>query len=149
MHMVITSPDFQNNGLLPQALSCLGEGRPPVLEITDVPSSTLSLALIVQDPDAPAGVFTHWLAWNIDPHATTIDAAALPAKASSGVNSSGSIKYVPPCPPSGIHHYYYRLYALDAKLTLPAKANVKQLLAAMNSHIIDEAVIMGRFQRGK
>lgn len=147
--MKITSPDFNNGDFLPQDLSCLGEGRAPVLQIADVPASTVTLALIADDPDAPAGIYTHWLAWNIDPAAAVLDISHPPKGAVPGANSSGSTKYVAPCPPSGTHHYYYRLYALDEKLNLPDKSNVKHLLGAMTGHIIDEAVLMGKVERKK
>jgi Raf kinase inhibitor-like YbhB/YbcL family protein len=146
-YMKLTSPNFSNGDFLPTNLTCLGEGTAPVLQIADVPTSTLTLALVVDDPDAPAGVFTHWLVWNIERSTTTINAANLPDKAIVGVNSAGANKYFPPCPPSGTHHYYFRLYALDQKLNLSAKSSVKQLLKAMTGHVVDEAVLMGKFER--
>ncbi|MDD4902293.1 MAG: YbhB/YbcL family Raf kinase inhibitor-like protein [Patescibacteria group bacterium] len=147
IYMNIISPDFINGDFLPADLSCQGEGRAPLLQIANVPTSTASLALVVDDPDAPAGVFTHWLVWNISAAAKTIDAKNLPSGAVVGANSGGTNKYFPPCPPSGVHHYYYRLYALDEKLKLPAKTNMKNLLKAMTGHILDEAVLMGKYQK--
>jgi hypothetical protein len=142
IYMQLTSPDFKNGDSLPTDLTCFGKGRAPILQISGAPATTTSLALIVNDPDAPSGVYTHWLAWNFD-SATTNDAKNMPKSATAGINSSGSAKYVLPCPPSGTHHYYFRIYALNAKLSLPAGADQKELLAAMNGHIIDRAVLMG------
>jgi Raf kinase inhibitor-like YbhB/YbcL family protein len=146
IYMKLVSPDFANNASLPLDLTCSGKGMAPVLQLADAPTSTISFALIVNDPDAPKGVFTHWLAWNFDKSTTTIDIKNLSKAVVIGINSSGAAKYVPPCPPSGLHHYYFRLYALDAKLDLSPKANEKQLEAAMRGHILDEAVLMGIFE---
>jgi Raf kinase inhibitor-like YbhB/YbcL family protein len=145
IYMKLTSPDFTNGDFLPADFSCQGKGRAPLLQIADAPTSTVSFALIVDDPDAPAGVFTHWLVWNISAATTTINAEDLPRTATVGANSAGTAKYFPPCPPSGTHHYYFRLYALDKKLDLPSKAKVKQLSAAMAGHIVEESVLMGKF----
>ncbi|HTW96234.1 MAG TPA: YbhB/YbcL family Raf kinase inhibitor-like protein, partial [Candidatus Methylomirabilis sp.] len=124
-----------------------GQGRAPLLQISDVPAGTVSLVLIVDDPDAPAGVFTHWLAWNINAAETNLNPNNPPAEAVVGVNSAGSNKYVPPCPPRGIHHYYYRLYALDEKLNLSVKSQASQIAEAITGHIIAEAVIMGKVEK--
>jgi Raf kinase inhibitor-like YbhB/YbcL family protein len=144
IYMKLTSPDFNNGGFLPTDLSCLGEGRAPILQFADVPSSTVALALIVDDPDAPGGIFTHWLGWNFGRTVEMIDLKNPPAGTVAGTNSAGTTKYVAPCPPSGTHHYYYRLYALDRKLDLPGKTIEKNLLKAMTGHIVDEAVLMGQ-----
>jgi hypothetical protein len=149
IYMKLTSPNFNNGDFLPVDFSCQGKGRTPLLQIADAPKNTAAFALIVDDPDAPGGVFTHWLVWNISAATTTINAGDLPHSAIAGDNSAGSTKYFPPCPPSGIHHYYYRLYALDKKLDLPVKSKAKQLLSAMAGHIIDEAVLMGKFEGKK
>ncbi len=149
IYMMMTSPDFVNGDFMPADLSCPGAGRAPLLQVANVPTSTVTLTLVVDDPDAPAGVFTHFLVWNINPSVTAIDAKKLPPQAMAGVNSSGTNKYVLPCPPSGTHHYYYRLYALDEKLNLPAGSNVKTLLKSMTGHIIDEAVLMGKYEQQK
>jgi Raf kinase inhibitor-like YbhB/YbcL family protein len=149
IYMKLTSFDFNNGDFLPADFSCQGKGRAPLLRIADAPKNTATFALIVDDPDATAGVFTHWLVWNISAATTTINAEDLPREAVIGANSAGTAKYFPPCPPSGVHHYYYRLYALDKKIDLPAQAKAKQLLGAMAGHIIDEAVLMGKFEGKK
>jgi len=143
IYMQLTSPDFKNGDSLPTDLTCFGKGRAPILQISGAPATTTSFALIVNDPDAPTGVFTHWLIWNFDRSTTTVDAKNLPKSVTAGTNSSGTAKYIAPCPPSGTHHYYFRLYALDETLNLPASTNQKQLLSAMKNHIVDEAVLMG------
>jgi len=143
IYMTLSSPDFSNGNSLPADFTCFGKGKVPILQIEGAPATTTSFALIVNDPDAPTGLFTHWIIWNFDRATTTIDSKNLPKSATSGTNSSGSQKYIAPCPPSGTHHYYFRLYALDAKLNLPAGADQKELLTAMNGHIIDRAVLMG------
>jgi Raf kinase inhibitor-like YbhB/YbcL family protein len=149
IYMKLTSSNFNNGDFLPVDFSCQGKGRAPLLQIADAPKNTAAYALIVDDPDAPTGVFTHWLVWNISATTTTINAGELPRAAIAGANSAGSIKYFPPCPPSGIHHYYYRLYALDNQIDLPAKSKAKQLLGTMAGHIIDEAVLMGKLEGKK
>jgi Raf kinase inhibitor-like protein, YbhB/YbcL family len=146
IYMTLRSPDFSNGNSLPIDFTCFGKGKAPVLQIDGAPATTTSFALIVNDPDAPGAVYTHWLAWNFDRATTTIDAKNPPKSVTAGTNSSGSAKYVAPCPPSGTHHYYFRLYALNAKLNLPTSADQKQLLSAMKDHIIDEAVLMGLVQ---
>jgi hypothetical protein len=143
IYMKLTSHDFKNGDFLLVDFTCQGKGIAPVLQIADAPASTTVFALIANDPDAPGGVYTHWLAWNFISSTTVIDVKNLPKNITAGVNSSGSAKYVLPCPPSGTHHYYYRLYALDKKLDLSATADEKELLKAMSGHIVDEAVLMG------
>jgi Raf kinase inhibitor-like YbhB/YbcL family protein len=148
-YMKLTSLSFDNGNEIPSDFTCQGKKNFPVLQIADEPASTTAFALIINDPDAPAGVFTHLLLWNFDLSTTTIDIKNLPKSAIIGLNSAGTAKYVPPCPPSGTHHYYFRLYALDQKLNLPAKSDEKSLVKAITGHIIDEAVLMGTVKSNK
>jgi Raf kinase inhibitor-like YbhB/YbcL family protein len=103
--------------------------------------------LIVDDPDAPGGNFTHWLLWNVGPDQAEIVANRLPDHAVQGVNDFGESKYSGPCPPPGTHRYYFRLYALDTTLTLPASSKRKVVDSAIKGHIIAEATLMGRYAR--
>src|SRR5438874_13828697 len=115
--MTLSSPAFANNGEMPKKYGCSASGGAavsPPLTIAVVPQEAKSLALIVDDPDAPGGTFTHWVVWNIAPTTTSIAEGLPPAGASEGRSSSGKNGYAAPCPPSGEHHYVFTLYALDA-----------------------------------
>jgi len=104
--ITITSPAFINNGKIPIEYTCKGKGISPVLKIENIPPQTQSLVLIMDDPDAPVGVFTHWLIWNIAPDTSEIKENSVPVNAVVGLNSRGENKYTPPCPPSGTHRYF-------------------------------------------
>ena len=141
----LTSPAFANNGDIPSKYTCQGLGINPSLTIGDLPMGTVSLALIVDDPDAPKGGFDHWVVWNIPPTTSTIDENSKPG--TEGKNGAGETAYKGPCPPNGKHHYHFRIYALDAKLKLPDGANKAQLLAAMNGHILGRGELIGLYQK--
>jgi Raf kinase inhibitor-like YbhB/YbcL family protein len=145
--MKLISPDFSEGGKIPERFTCEGQDISPALKVDGVPKAAKSLVLIVDDPDAPAGTFTHWLVWNLKPDLTEIVANSLPFDAVQGVNDFGRSKYGGPCPPSGVHRYNFTLYALDATLELPAKSKRKAVDAAIKGHIIDEATLMGRYAR--
>ncbi|HEY5707638.1 MAG TPA: YbhB/YbcL family Raf kinase inhibitor-like protein [Terrimicrobiaceae bacterium] len=145
--MKLTSPDFSDGGNIPELFTCDGEDISPKLNIEDAPAAARSLVLIVDDPDAPVGTFTHWLVWNLRPDATEIVANRPPPDAVQGVNDFGTSKYGGPCPPSGVHRYYFRLYALDTALQLAAKSKRKAVDAAIKGHIISEVTLMGRYSR--
>ncbi len=144
--MKITSPDFTNMGKLPSRASCDGEGVNPALQIFDVPANAKSLVLIVDDPDAPRGIFTHWLVWNINPQTKTIAQNSVPDGATQGTNSGGSIGYFPACPPSGTHRYIFTIYAIDAILDLSSSATADILKRALEGHILDQAQIIGLYR---
>jgi hypothetical protein len=112
-----------------------------------VPAGTRSLALVVDDPDAPSGTFTHWIIWNIPPGFTELSAGALPAGVRQGTNDFGTGGYSGPCPPSGTHRYYFRLSALDTALRLPAGAQRQQFDAAISGHVLASAELMGRYAK--
>ena len=139
----ITSPDFQDQENLPARFTCDGVGVNPALSLTNIPPNTQSLVLIVDDPDAPAGTFTHWLVWNLDPHIKEIKSGELPAGASVGLNSGRQTNYYPPCPPSGTHRYFFQIFALDTRLSLPAGSSRDELEKACQNHIVDQAVLVG------
>ncbi len=145
--MKLESLVFTHNQYLPTKYTCDGTSINPSLKIGDVPTNAKSLVLIVDDPDAPSGDFVHWLVWNIDPKTTTIEEDSVPAGATEGANSASTAKYTPPCPPSGVHHYQFKLYALDTKLNLPSTTNKAELLTAMQSHIVNEIMMVGLYNR--
>jgi len=145
--MKLTSPDFSHDGDLPMNLTCDGAGRPPVLEISEMPAEAVSLALIVSDPDAPRGTFIHWAVWNMDPKVSVIRQDNLMTGAVVGVNSGGVADYFPPCPPTGEHCYMFKLYALDRALDLGPEAGGADLVKAMEGHILAEAVLVGKYGR--
>jgi len=140
----ITSTAFDHEGTIPSRYTCQGEEVNPPLQIENIPSGTATLALIMEDPDAPNGTFDHWLVWNIPP-ASAIAADTVPGIC--GKNGSGNNGYYGPCPPSGIHRYYINVYALDTELSLDGGADKAALQAAMEGHVIAEGVLMGRYQK--
>src|SRR5438046_8185410 len=146
--MTITSSVFQEGWNIPSKFTCDGANTNPPLQISDVPAEAKSLVLIVDDPDAPSGLFTHWAVWNISPQATTIAEGSTP-KGAQGTNDFGKSGYGGPCPPSGTHRYYFRIFALDRELDLPVGAKRSQLDAAMKSHVIAKGELMGRYARKK
>ena len=111
--MQVISPDFSEGGNIPKHFTCDGQDISPTLKIEGVPQAAKSLVLIADDPDAPSGTFTHWLIWNLRPDVTEILATTPPAGAVQGVNDFGRNNYGGPCPPSGVHRYYFKLFALD------------------------------------
>jgi len=146
--MKITSSAFQEGANIPSKFSCDGANTSPPLQISDVPSEAKSLVLIVDDPDAPSGLFTHWTVWNISPQTSTIAEGSTP-KGMLGTNDFGKSGYGGPCPPSGTHRYYFKIFALDRELDLPFGAKRGQLDAAMKGHVIAQGELMGRYLRKK
>ena len=146
--MKITSSAFQQGANIPSKFSCDGANTNPPLQISDVPPEAKSLVLIVDDPDAPSGLFTHWAVWNIPPQTNTIAEGSTP-KGVQGTNDFGRSGYGGPCPPSGTHRYYFKIFALDRELDLPFGAKRSQLDAAMKGHVIAQGELMGRYSRKK
>ncbi|MBI3632565.1 MAG: YbhB/YbcL family Raf kinase inhibitor-like protein [Candidatus Vogelbacteria bacterium] len=150
--MTIKSSSFIDGGQLPKKYSCDGNKINPPLEFSNIPQRTKSLALIVEDPDAPQssyapdGVWVHWLVWNIDPKKNKIEEGEI-GFGVVGSNSSGKQQYYPPCPPGGEHRYIFKLYALDIILDFLAGGNKTELLKAMDKHILDTAETFGRYTR--
>lgn len=147
--MKLTSPAFEHNTLLPARFTCDGDNHNPPLHIEHVPEETKSLALIVEDPDAPVGLFVHWTIWNIDPTQTDIVENSGPIGATEGVTGFGTHGYGGPCPPSGTHRYFFKLFALDTTLDLPETATRRELERSMAPHIIETAELMGLYERKK
>ena len=142
--MKISSPEFEHKGFIPLKFSCQGEGINPALIIEGVPAGSKSLALIVDDPDAPGGDFVHWVVYDILV-TSRIEENSFFEK--QGINSMGRIGYVSPCPPTGVHRYFFKLYALDSVLNLQKGASKKDLEAAMSGHILDKAELIGLYQK--
>ena len=143
--MKVTSSAFQEGGDIPSKFSRDGQDVNPQLRIEGIPANAKSLVLIMDDPDAPVGLFTHWLVWNIDPKTTEIAEKSVPKGAVQGTNDYPNLGYGGPQPPSGTHRYYFKIFALDRTLDLPAGAKRKDLEKAMNGHVIGEGQLMGRY----
>lgn len=146
--MKITSSAFREGESIPSKFTCDGGNTSPPLEISDVPSGAKSVVLIADDPDAPGGLFTHWLVWNILPQTNSIAEGSAP-KGLQGTNDFGKSGYGAPCPPSGMHRYYFRVFALDRELDLRSGAKRSQLDAAMKGHVIAQGELIGRYARKK
>lgn len=142
----ITSPAFAENAKIPAQYTCDGQDKSPPLNVEDVPSNARSLALIVDDPDAPGGTWVHWVLWNIDAGTREIATGSLPKNAVQGINDFKKNGYGGPCPPSGTHRYFFKLYALDTLLDLPKKTTKADLERAMKAHIVGQAEIIGRYR---
>ncbi len=151
--MLLFSPAFSEGAPIPARHTCDGENISPALSWEAAPADTRFFALICDDPDAPSGVWDHWLLFNLPAEHTRLDEgvsddfAPFPG-AAHGLNSWKNAKYQGPCPPSGTHRYYFTLYALDARLSLKPGATKPEILRAMDGHIIAEARLMGRYSRG-
>ncbi len=143
----LTSPDFATGASIPARFTCEGQNISPGLIIAGVPAGAQSLVLIVDDPDAPSGTFTHWLVWNIPPGTKKLPAGESPPGAIQGTNDFGAAGYSGPCPPSGTHRYFFRLSALNSTLHLASGASRKDLDAALGGHIVASAVLMGRYAK--
>jgi Raf kinase inhibitor-like YbhB/YbcL family protein len=146
--MKITSSAFQEGANIPAKFSCDGADTSPPLQISDVPPGAKSLVLIVDDPDAPGGLFTHWLVWNISSQTNGIAEGSGP-KGVQGKNDFGKSGYGGPCPPSGTHRYYFKIFALDRELDLSPGVKRSQLDAAMKGHVVAKGELMGRYSRKK
>ncbi len=157
--MKLASPVFKPNDKIPAKYTCDGQDLSPPLQIADVPTQAKSLVLIVDDPDAPGGDFVHWTIWNIDPKTTVIAENSLPTGiASAGTDSALAIEgktdfgkngWGGPCPPSGIHHYHFKLFALDAVLDLKTSAAKNEIKKAMHGHVLAQTELVGLYQRAK
>lgn len=146
--MTLSSFAFKHNELIPKKYTCDGDDISPPLAISGVPAHAKSLALIVDDPDAPAKTWVHWTVWNITPQTTEISENSAPIGAFEGITDFGKPGYGGPCPPSGTHRYFFKLYALDILLTLPQTARKADLEKAMQGHILDTAELIGLYKRG-
>jgi len=145
-NMTISSPAFEANGPIPRQYTCDGQNINPPLKFGGLPADAKSLALIVDDPDAPNGTFVHWVVADIPAGTTMVNEHDPLAQATAGRNGSGKTGYTGPCPPSGTHHYHFKLFALDTLLNL-SQPDAKQLEEAMQSHIMGQTELVGVYQR--
>ena len=142
--MKLRSPEFENNKFIPKKFTCQGDDVNPALIIEDVPADAKSLALIVDDPDAPMGTWVHWVVFDI-PVVSKIEENSIPGK--QGRNNFGRENYGGPCPPSGTHRYFFKIYALDKELNLNKGISKQALEDAMQGHILGEAELIGLYKK--
>lgn len=152
MAMTLTSAAFQHEGDIPSRQTCDGPDLSPPLSFDGIPVQAKSLVLVCDDPDAPGGVWDHWVLYNLSPGTPGLpeglpDGMVYPDGSRSGKNSWGRFGYGGPCPPQGIHRYFFTLYALDALLDLPSSVTKKDILQAAKGHILASATLMGRYAR--
>lgn len=143
----ISSTAFKHNELIPEKYTCDGTDVIPPLAIEGVPESAKSLALIVDDPDAPRGTWVHWVVWNIDPKTKEISSDSVAKGAEQGMNDFKKLDYGGPCPPSGTHRYFFKLYALDTLLSLGKGAAKVDLEKSMEGHVLAQAEVIGLYRK--
>jgi len=146
--MHITSPAFEDNSKIPDTYTCKGQDINPPLKFGNIPEETESFVLIMDDPDAPVGIWVHWIMWNIPAETTHIAENSVPKGAAQGVNSWMKNSYGGPCPPSGMHRYFFKLYALNTTLDLQKDAKKNDVERAMQGHILAEAQLIGLYSKG-
>ena len=144
--MEFFSPAFFDDEKMPSVYTCDGKNVNPPLQIDGVDPKAKSLVLIIDDPDAPAGTWVHWVVFNIPPQASYIAEDQVP-QGVLGINSWGETKYNGPCPPFGEHRYFFKLYVLDVVLDLPKGASKHEVEKSMIGHVIDRAEFIGRYSR--
>ncbi len=142
--LTIASPAFENNKLIPSKYTCDGDNVNPTLNIKGIPQETKSLVLIVDDPDALMGTWDHWIVWNIPP-TNKIEENSVPG--TEGLNDFRKHSYGGPCPPSGTHRYFFKVYALDTKLDLNPNSRKKDVEKAMKDHILARGELIGLYSR--
>lgn len=139
--------DFEHNGNIPSKYTCDGDDKAPILNILDVPKDAKELVLIVDDPDAPMGLWVHWILYNISPDVEVIDNDNLPSGVKQGMTNFGRLGWGGPCPPDGMHRYFFKLYALDTSLKLKEGLNKKELEEKIKNHIIEKTELIGLYKR--
>jgi Raf kinase inhibitor-like YbhB/YbcL family protein len=142
----VISTVFSHNGHIPPKYTCEGENINPPLKVENIPAGAKTLALIVEDPDAPRGTFDHWIVWNISPNEAIAEGST---PGINGTNSFGKTGYGGPCPPSGVHRYFFKVFALDTELDLLGGSAKNELLDAMKGHVLASAEVMGLYQKHK
>ncbi len=142
--ITVKSQAFESNGNIPSQYTCDGENISPQLDLSDFPKETKSFALIMDDPDAPSGTFVHWVMWNIAPR-KMIEEDNAPGV--QGKNSKQENKYTGPCPPSGTHHYHFKVYAINTILDLAVGSTKQELLDAIQGHIIAQGELVGLYKK--
>ena len=152
MSIEITSSAFKQEEMIPSKYTCDGADVSPPLQWSNVPGGTITFALISDDPDAPVGTWVHWVLFNIPSHVTKLTENIPPkdkldSGALHGINDFRKLGYGGPCPPSGIHRYYFKIYALDSELSLQSGATKKDVVKAMEGHILAQGELMGKYKR--
>ena len=152
MDMTLSSKAFVQDGEIPSRFTCDGADLSPPLTFEGIPPLAKSLILVCDDPDAPDGVWDHWLLYNLSPATPGLpeglpDGMTYPDGSRAGKNSWGRFGYGGPCPPQGVHRYFFTLYALDVTLDLPPSATKHDILRAAKGHILSSATLMGRYSR--
>lgn len=142
--LAISSPAFDADGTIPSKYTCDGKDVNPPLQVGQIPQGTRSLAVIVDDPDAPSGTWVHWVMWNV-PVASEIKEADAPGV--QGMNDFSKHRYNGPCPPNGVHRYFYKVYALDDVLNIPVSSDKGDLERAMAPHVLAQGELVGRYSR--
>lgn len=145
--LTVSSPAFIHGGAIPARYTCDGADTSPPLVFGKIPPTARMLALIMDDPDAPAGTWVHWIVWNIPAGTREISEDGLPPDARQGMNDWKRFSYGGPCPPSGTHRYYFRIYALDTSLQLTSETSKTGLERAMEGHIVARGELMGTYRR--
>lgn len=140
----VSSPSFKNQAYIPSKFTCEGDEVNPAIRVNDIPKEAKSLVLIVDDPDAPHGTFDHWVVWNI-PVQGKIKENSVPGV--MGKNGTGTIGYKGPCPPTGTHRYFFKVYALDTKLPLDMGADKATVEKAMEGHILATGELVGLYKK--
>jgi Raf kinase inhibitor-like YbhB/YbcL family protein len=146
--LTVTSPAFADGAAIPTEFTCKGDNTSPPLQWSGVPAGARSIALVVDDPDAPNGTFVHWVVYNIDPADSGIDAGTVPSGARQADNSSGNPGYTGPCPPSGTHHYRFTVYVLRSPLTVPAGGDAEQISVAIRGKTTARGTLTGTVAAG-
>lgn len=146
--MKLTSSAFNDQDPIPSIYTCDGKNISPPLSISGVPAEAKSLILLLEDPDAPVGIFDHWLVFDIDPKLTEIPEATEP-QGTAGKGSANNLTYMGPCPPSGVHRYLFTVYALDTTLGLPQGSLKIDVVNAMNGHVLEQAQLVGTYEHKK
>jgi hypothetical protein len=139
--------DFENNGQIPSKYTCDGEDLAPILNFIDVPKEAKELVMIMDDPDAPMGTWVHWILYNISPDTKTIDNSNLPSSVKSGFTSFKRTGWGGPCPPNGVHRYFFKLYALNKHIDMPEGLNKEEVMSNIENSIIDYAELIGLYKR--
>lgn len=145
--MKISSPAFQNSQIIPDKYTCKGQDVNPPLVFEEVPLGAKGLVLIMDDPDAPMGIWVHWVLFNMDYETPSIEENSVPRSAVLGINDFGRTDYGGPCPHSGTHRYYFKLYALDTELNLSEGATKAEIEAIMKNRIMEQAELVGLFSK--
>ncbi len=140
----VTSSAFVESAYIPEKYTCKGESASPALLLNNLPENTKSVAIIMDDPDTQKGIFVHWVLWNLPAVGSITENTR---SGVTGKNGKGENKYTGPCPPEGVHRYFFKVYALDEMLTLPEGSDKKALEKAMETHIIAQAQLMGLYKK--